>query len=184
MELLKQNNVEGLNNAAIGQALARGGAHRGEALDYLEIALLRLLAQLTSICMGYLNTGESGGSRDTTESRALILVVCGFFDGLRQPGSLSPMDKYIPVLRAGCALLSEKQGLAGQAGDDLRAAFVLAQKYDASPVGLEVLRFIRPATLRQARVVDDMGPAARDGVEKFLQENQAEYPRLHQIWEG
>ena len=184
VELLKQNNVEGLNNAAIGQALARGGAHRDEALDYLETALLRLLAQLTSICMGYLNTGESGGSRDTTESRALVLVVCGFFDGLRQPGSLSPMDKYIPVLRAGCALLSEKQGLAGQAEDDLRAAFVLAQKYDASPVGLEVLRFIRPATLRQARVVDDMGPTARDGVEKFLQENQAEYPRLHQIWEG
>ena len=176
VELLKQNNVEGLNNAAIGQALARGGAHRDEALDYLEIALLRLLAQLTSICMGYLNTGESGDSRDTAESRALILVVCGFFDGLRQPGSLSPMDKYIPVLRAGCALLSEKQGLAGQAEDDLRAAFVLAQKYDASPVGLEVLRFIRPATLRQARVVDDMGPTARDGVEKFLQENQAEYP--------
>ena len=45
VELLKQNNVEGLNNAAIGQALARGGAHRDEALDYLEIALLRLLAQ-------------------------------------------------------------------------------------------------------------------------------------------
>ena len=83
VELLKQNNVEGLNNAAIGQALARGGAHRDEALDYLETALLRLLAQLTSICMGYLNTGESGGSRDTTESRALVLVVCGFFDGLR-----------------------------------------------------------------------------------------------------
>ena len=60
VELLKQNNVEGVNNARIGQILAQLPDRRSEALDYLEKALPELFSQMVSVCIGYLNTADSG----------------------------------------------------------------------------------------------------------------------------
>lgn len=60
IELLKQNNVEGVNNARIGQVLAQLEGRGDEALDYFEEALLDSIAQLIEICVGYLNA-EAGG---------------------------------------------------------------------------------------------------------------------------
>ena len=84
LALLKQNNVEGLNDALLGQMLAKQPEFQSEAPEYLETALLRLLPQLFSLCMGYLNLAGAG-SFDTADARALMLLVILFLDGLRQP---------------------------------------------------------------------------------------------------
>lgn len=184
VELLKQNNVEGLNNALIGQTLARRTATRGEARLYLEKALLKLPSLLLSTCMGCLNVAESGSPADAREARELAQLACGLFEGLKRPGSTSPLDKYTVVLYCGCAIMSEKQGLAGQAEADLRAAFTLTQQYDSHPAsGLQDILFVHP-DLAEAVSFDDLGPTAYGGVEKILRDNAEDYPRLLNLWEG
>lgn len=115
VELLKQNNVEGVNNAVIGQTLAQLPNHRSEALDYLEKALLALFSQLVSICVGYLNTAAHGSNADAADARDLALLTCRFLEGLRRPGSKSLQDKYLAALWCASAQMSEKQGLTEQA---------------------------------------------------------------------
>ena len=82
IELLKQNNVEGVNNARIGQVLAQLEGRGDEALDYFEEALLDSIAQLIEICVGYLNAAAGGCAAGP--ARALTQLVAGFLAGLRR----------------------------------------------------------------------------------------------------
>lgn len=182
IELLKQNNVEGANNARIGQVLAQLEGRGDEALDYFEEALLDSIAQLIEICVGYLNA-EAGGGCAAGPARALTQLVAGFLAGLRRPGGASPMDKYLPALWCGCAILSEEQGLPEQAAADLRTAWQLAKVYDAAPTTrMDAIRFVRPGKLQQAAAFDDFGLTARAGVDTMLQKNGTEHPRLAALW--
>ena len=182
LALLKQNNVEGLNDALLGQMLAKQPEFQSEAPEYLETALLRLLPQLFSLCMGYLNLAGAG-SFDTADARALMLLVIQFLDGLRQPGVGSALDKYLTALWCACAMMSEQQRDTAQADADLRRAYLLALRYDTAPTGTLALRFVRPAQPDKATAFDDFGPTARSGVEEVLKDNGADYPRLCSLWE-
>lgn len=184
VELLKQNNVEGVNNAVLGQTLARMPGHRQEALEYLEKALLNLLPQLFSVCIGYLNIADAGSGADAADARALALLVIRFCQELRQPGSRSLLDKYLAALWCCCALMSEKQMLTDQAASDLKQARRLARQYDADPVRELNLRLIRTDSLRDAAVFDDFGSTACSGVEQLLKENAGDSPRLSTLWEA
>ena len=183
LALLKQNNVEGVNDALLGQTLAKLPEHRAEAPEYLENALIGLLPRLFSLCMGYLNLAGAGRF-DAADARALTLLAIQFLDGLRRPGAGSALDKYLAALWCACAMMSEQREDTAQAGADLRQAYLLAQRYDAAPTGTVALRFVRPARLDEATAFDDFGSTARSGVEEVLRENGAEYPRLCSLWEG
>lgn len=184
VELLKQNNVEGVNNARIGQILAQLPDRRSEALDYLEKALPELFSQMVSVCIGYLNTADSGSNQDAAQARELALLTCRFLGELRHPGGGSLMDKYLAVLWCSAALMSEKQGLKTQADSDLRQAFELSRRYDETPSRELNLRLLRPGKPQNAAVFDDMGSTAYGSVENVLRGNSAEYPRLLRLWEN
>lgn len=181
--LLQQNNVEGLNNARIGQALAQLPGRRAEAVDYLETALLGLFPLLSAICIGYLNAACCDEpAANPADARILMVQTCRFCEALRRPDVPSRVDKYLAVGWAGCAFLSEQQGLREQAVADLAQARLLADRYDAHPVSELELCLVRPGKLRDALPFDDFGPTAAAGVEKLLRENAKEYPRLPALW--
>lgn len=181
--LLQQNNVEGLNNARIGQALAQLPGRRAEAVDYLENALLGLFPVLSSLSLGYLNAAACDeAAADPADARTLMVQTCRFCEGLRRPDAPSRMDKYLAAGWAGCALLSEQQGLRDQAAADLAEARRLADRYDAHPASELGLCLVRPEKLRDALPFDDFGPTATAGVENLLRENAGESPRLLTLW--
>ena len=185
VELLKQNNIEGLNNISIGQTLAQIQERRKEADSYLGKGLLDILASLVKLCSGYLNYAEGEAGADLPAIRGLTLSVCRLFDELRLPGTVSALDKFQAALLIGSAILAEKQGLSEEAKGDLRSAYALACRYDASPEwGMGNLRVLRSEALKSASSYDDFGQSAREGAEKMLRENAGEYPRLMKIWEG
>ncbi len=185
VELLKQNNVEGVNNVRIGQTLAQDPARQGEALEYLEKGLLDLSGQLIVLAGGYLNAAQAGGSVAPAEARALTMVVIHFLDELKPPKALSALEKYQVALWVGCAIMSEMQGLARQADADLHTAWTLADRYDAQPeAGAYTLRFIRLDTMQDTTSFDDFGRTAREGAEKMLRGNAGDCPRLLPLWEG
>lgn len=183
--LLQQNNVEGLNNARIGQALAQLPGRRAEAVDYLENALLGLFPVLSALSIGYLNAAEGDDpAADPAEVRTLTVLTCRFCEGLRRPEAPSRMDKYLAASWACCAILSEQQGLRDQADADLAEARRLADRYDAHPASELGLRLVRPDKLRDALPFDDFGPTAAAGVENLLRENAEACSRLLPLWTG
>ena len=188
IELLKQNNVEGLNNARIGQTLAQIPERRKEADIYPGKGLLDTLASLVMLCNGYVNFAEGAEGEDEEELsavRELTLSVCRLFDEIKRPGTVSVLDKFQTAMLIGNAVLAEKQGLCGEADAYLGRAHSLAGLYDASPEpGMENIRLLRPGVLKTASSYDDFGQSAREGAEKMLRENVKEYPRLLKVWEG
>ena len=182
VRLLEQNNIEGINDAQLGRTLAQMPGRRGEARDHLENALLRLIPQLFALGVGFLNAADADSPAEAADARAVTLLICQFCEGLRQPGAPAALDKSLAVLRAACALMSERMGQAAQAEADLRQAAALAQGYDAARPQALRLRFIHSDKLRQAGAFDDLGPTACGGVEELLRENAAQHPRLLPLW--
>ncbi len=176
--LLKENNVEGINNGLIGTQLAQDKTTSQEALGYLTKALVDSGMQLVQFAIGYNNAClRLGRARDSLAFTQLLLQ---FQEGLKKPGKTSYLDKVSVMLLTLCAFSSMDMGDGEQAEAYLRQAWDQAVRFDAAPsYTLENVRFI---TTHQSAAYDDFGATAAGSIRKLLEENQAEYPALLERW--
>ncbi len=91
VELLKQNNLCGVNNDLIGNILSQHCKKPEEALAYLSDSLGNILGSVYRISLGYANAyAELGRLDDAKDMMLWALQLC---QGLRQSDTITYMDK-------------------------------------------------------------------------------------------
>lgn len=180
LELLKENNVEGINDCTIGTQLSMDAATSQEALIYLIKALLVATATLIQFCIGYNNAClHLGRAAEALEFTQLLMR---FLEGFCPPGKTSYLDKSQAMLLCLCAFSSWKLGNQQEAEDYLRQARNRALYFDAAPdYTVDQIKFVTFENSNAA--YDDFGPTALAGIEKVLEENRELFPQLITLWE-
>ena len=180
LKLLKEYNVEGVNNVEIGTILAKEKETSQEALTYLTRALLRAETSMLQFSVGYANAClHLDRPAQVLEFNRLLYQ---FIQGLKEPGKMSYLDKAQVILLLLNAFACTQLGDRERTKEYLRQARQLALRFDAAPsYGLEHHKFI--TLQRDATAYDDFGPTAMEGVEAQLKDNESDYPGLWALWE-
>lgn len=180
LKLLKEYNVEGVNNVEIGTILAKEKETSQEALTYLTRALLRAETSMLQFSVGYANAClHLDRPAQVLEFNRLLYQ---FIQGLKEPGKASYLDKSQVILLVLNVFACFQLGDRERTKEYLRQARQLALRFDAAPsYGLEHHKFITPQ--RDAAAYDDFGPTAIEGVEAQLKDNESDYPGLWALWE-
>lgn len=178
IDLLKKNNVDGMNNSLIGNLLSQHCRRPKEALPYLSHALVRCLSTLHQITLGCANAyAELGDLDNAYDIMHWMYALC---KGLRATDAPCIMDKddvrTLTVL-AEIAILQGKEDLAYA---HLKQAKKSAEKFDSAPdYSMNGMRFYHGSP--DVRAYDDFGDTALDVIERFLSDDEAA-PHLRPIW--
>lgn len=180
VEILKKNNVNGMNNAAIGLMLSDDAQRTEEALEYLTAALGACYSQLYNTCIGYANAyGAQGKTEKVTE---LILWLYELGNGLRDTTVVNWMDRGNVCLFLILAEMDNRRGDERGARDWLVKAKESALKFDSAPnyrsgAGLRFYHGNEKATS-----YDDMGETAVDIIKNHMADD-GEGRALRPLWE-
>ena len=180
LKLLKEYNVEGVNNAEIGTILAKEKETSQESLTYLTRALLNAETAMLQFSVGYANACLH--LNRPAQSLEFNQLLYQFIQGFKEPGKMSYLDKAQVILLLLNAFACTQLGDREQTKEYLRQARQLALRFDAAPsYGLEHHKFI--TLQRDAAAYDDFGPTALEGVEAQLKDNEKDSPGLWALWE-
>lgn len=178
VEILKKDNPRGINDDMIGLSLAGALNRPDEALSHLSSALVRNLASLIRIVMGYENVFLK--RHDYVSGRDLLRLALAFFDGFRVPGRSNLLDKPCAALFVVLAYAELQTGAQERAREALRRAKALAAAFDLSPAySAEGLRFVLGG--KEHTAFDDLGETAWDGVLELVKDMDSE--ELSELWE-
>lgn len=179
IEILKKNNVDGMNNYRIGLLLSQNEEKAEESLKYLSDALGDCYSQLYNICIGYANA--YGILEELDKTRDLVLWMYALGRGLRETDAVTWMDRGDVRLFTILAELDFLQGNEQGAYDWLVRARDSARRFDAAPeyhTGAG-LKFYHGS--KQAISYDDMGQTAIAMIENFMADDVAG-KNLRPIW--
>ncbi len=178
VELLKKNNLCGVNNALIGNILSRHCKKPQEALEYLSASLGNILGSVYRISLGYANAyAELGRLDDAKDMMLWSLQTC---KGLRRSDTITYMDKGDVRSLVVLAELSAEQGHDEEACHYLKEAKQLALRFDSAPnYTTSGIKFRHG---KESTVYDDFGDTAMAGIEKFIADDDAA-PHLRPFWE-
>ncbi len=178
IELWKAHNADGVHSHEIGNTLAQNDRIE-EAVPFLSEALTKLLSDLVSIVVGYMNVYIKRG--DHASAQAILSWGIGILHGLREADKPNYFDRINAVL---LTALSGSQFLSGkgdEARDTLTKAKALAAFFDASPSYDESdIRFI--TRIEGASAHDTMGATATDAVCKTV--NQFDNAAFSALWKS
>ena len=178
VELWKSHNADGVFSPQIGHILAQSDQIT-EAIPFLSEALTKILSDLISTIIGYMNVYLKCG--DHVSAQAILSWGSGLLLGLREGDKPNYFDRVSAVL---LAALSGAQLLSGQGDEalgtlikakELAAFFDAAPSYDESDV-----RFI--TRIEGASAHDDLGATAMDGVRNAV--SQFDNEELNALWES
>lgn len=181
IEILKQNNIGGLNNAKIGLLMSQNPQQAEEALKYLSDALHNDYAQIYEICIGYANAYGILKQLDKIEELMLWLLELG--KGLKEPNTVNILDKTgvrIYTILAEARLL---QGDTSGAEDWLRQAKASALKFDAAPNYRSAYGMKFYHSHPQSTSYDDMGETGMAMIENYMADDRAE-KNLRPLWKN
>ncbi len=160
IELWKAHNADGVYSPQIGHVLAQSD-HIEEAVPFLSEALAKILSDLISTIIGYMNVYMKRG--DLASAQAVLTWGIEVLQGLREAEKPNYFDKVSAVLLAALAGAQFLSGRGNEARDTLIKAKELAAFFDASPSYDESdIRFI--TRIEGASAHDDMGMTAMDAV--------------------
>lgn len=177
LEILKQNNPCGLNNATIGYTLASSANDTDAALPYLSRALLDLTRTHMQIAMGYLNVYCK--TKNYEDALAIADWVLAFYPGLKDGEKQSYITKCEATLLGTRAYILLLLGRKNDAKESLLLARQRAEDFDRAPsYDASDVRFVtceKPAT-----AYDDMGETALQGLNNRIAE--LDLPELSELW--
>ena len=160
IELWKAHNADGVYSPRIGHILAQNDRVE-EAVPFLSEALLKLVSDLITTIMGYVNVYLNHG--DHVSAQAILHWGISLLQGLREGGKPNYFDRVSAVLLVALAGSQHLSGQGEAARDTLKKAKELAAFFDASPSYDESdIRFI--TRIEGASAHDDLGATAMDGV--------------------
>ena len=160
IELWKAHNADGVFSPQIGNILAQSDRVE-EAAPFLSEAMLKLLSDLVSTVIGYMNVYLKRG--DYPSAQAILRWAVGLLLELREADRPNYFDRVSAVFLAALAGSQFLSGQADEARDTLIRARELAAFFDAAPSYDESdVRFI--TRIEGASAHDDMGATAADAV--------------------
>ena len=176
IELWKTHNADGLYSPKIGHILAQSD-HIEEAVPFLSEALLKLVSDLITTIIGYVNVYLNHG--DHASAQAILHWGISLLQGLREGGKPNYFDRVSAVLLVALAGSQHLSGQGEAARDTLKKAKELAAFFDASPSYDESdIRFV--GRIEGASAYDDLGATAMDGVRNAV--SQFENEEFTALW--
>ena len=176
IELWKTHNADGVYSPQIGHILAQSD-HIEEAVPFLSEALLKLVSDLITTIIGYVNVYLNHG--DHASAQAILHWGISLLQGLREGGKPNYFDRVSAVLLVALAGSQHLSGQRGAARDTLKKAKELAAFFDASPSYDESdIRFV--GRIEGASAYDDLGATAMDGVRNAV--SQFENEEFTALW--
>ena len=176
IELWKAHNADGVYSPRIGHILAQSDQVE-EAVPFLSEALTKLLSDLISTIIGYMNVYLKRG--DHASCQAILSWGIGLLLGLRKADKPNYFDRVSAVFLAALAASQFLSGQGDEARDTLIKAKELAAFFDASPSYDERdIRFV--GRIEGASAHDDLGATAMDGVRNAV--SQFESDEFAALW--
>ncbi len=179
IDLLKHNNIGGLNDAKIGLLMSQNPRRAEESLEYLSTALHNDYAQIYEICIGYANAYGVLEQLDKIEE--LMHWLLDFGKGLKRPDTINIIDKANVRIYTILAEVRMLQGDSVGAEKWLRQAKASALKFDADPQYQSAygMKFFHGNT--QATSYDDMGETAISMIDNYMEDDTAGQ-NLRPLW--
>ena len=180
VELLKKNNVGGVNDPQIGLVLSQDEKRAEEALKYLSDALYMGYSQLYSVCIGYANA--YGVLEEPDKIGEMILWLLELGKGLRDTTAVTWMDRtdvrLYTILAEAALLRGEEEGAISW----LQKARDTARRFDAAPEHRTSVGMKYYHGSKRAASYDDMGQTALSMIENFMAEGESS-ANLRPLWE-
>lgn len=158
----RRHNYDGLNDAAIGRALATQCNRPAQALPVLSSALMHAVNNLVRTVIGFVNAYSK--TNQMRQALDIARWLCDLLDGLQPDGGVTFLTKAEAALLGFCASAALQLDGEDAAREYLRRAKRTAEAFDRAPTDqVQSLRFYcgRP---RQA--ADDLGSSAMDALER------------------
>lgn len=186
LELLKNNNICGINDGLIGVTYASVFEDSKEAMPYLirsySDCLKNILRTMSGMSIAY---EQAERYQDSIEVMKWLYHFAGILK--IDPKSVTYVDKLMAVFRARTAVLLAKTGECRCVSRYLKQAYRLAEGFDKNPVhNLQGVRFCKGLE-EESEIHDDAGKNAMAAVENIIyeqgEENEA-YEYVRTIWEN
>ncbi len=182
VELLKKQNVCGINNAMIGMVLTDCCHRPEEAMEYLATAFSENMENLDSLVMGYINVFVQKGELQTA-----ILCIQWLRNVLRcgqQSGEITWFDKYDCVLLALCAEASCMMGDGAAARRCLEEAASRALRFDRTdPNCIHGASLFTKLGMKNQHHYDRYGRTAMEAIQRRVLVDAEVVPQLCEIWD-
>lgn len=181
IEILKEHNPNGRNDALIGMLYASRQEYRPEEAEpYLVNAFSSYVLELIQTTLGYYYYYKRKG--DYAEAMNTADWMIEYLQALKiDRTKISYPDKMISLLYANKAHMSDLLGREEQAEEYLKTAWELARDFDANPDnGVANVRFFL-GDISEITLFDDIGISVTDAVENRLEEEEGG-GRLTALW--
>ena len=179
VDVLKQNNIGGLNDAKIGLFLSQDPEKAEESLGYLSDALHNYYARIYEICIGYANAYGALQKLEPIEEMMHWLLHIGW--GLKHPDTVNIIDKTDVRIYT---ILAEMRMLRGdEAGAEkwLREAKRTALRFDADPQYRTAYGMKYYHSSEKSMSYDDMGDTGMAMIENYMADEVAG-KNLRPLW--
>ena len=180
VEVLKQNNIGGLNDSKIGLFLSQSPENAEEALCYLSEALHNYYARIYEICIGYSNAYVSMEKLEPIEDMMHWLLHLGW--GLKDQNVVNIIDKTDVCIYTILAGVRQLQGDEVGAEKFLREAKRSALRFDADPQYQTSHGMKYYYGSERAISYDSMGETGMAMIENFMSD-ESEKGNLRKLWE-
>ncbi len=179
VDVLKQNNIGGLNDAKIGLFLSQDPKRAEESLGYLSDALHNYYARIYEICIGYANAYGALEKLKPIEDMMHWLLHIGW--GLKHPDTVNIIDKTDVRIYTILAEVRMLQGDEAGAEKWLREAKRTAMKFDAAPQYRTAYGMKYYHSSEKSMSYDDMGETGMAVIENYMADD-VEGKNLRPLW--
>lgn len=180
INILKKNNIGGLNDAKIGLFLSQNPESAEESLRYLSDALHNAYAHIYEICIGYANAYGALEQLEKIEDMMIWLLEIG--RGLKLPNTVNIIDK--TDVRLYTILAEIRMLQADEAGAEkwLREAKRSALAFDTAPQYQSAHGMKYYHSSKKAMSYDDMGETGMAMIENYMAEDDVAGKNLRPLW--
>lgn len=179
IDILKKNNVGGLNDAKIGLFLSQKPEKAEEALRYLSDALHSYYARIYEVCIGYANAYGAMEKLGPIEDMMHWLLDIG--RGLKLPNTVNIIDKTEVLVYTILAEVRMLQGDEAGAEKWLREARRTALRFDAAPQYRTAHGMKYYHSSEGSMSYDDMGETGMAMIENYMADDVAG-KNLRPLW--
>lgn len=179
VDMLKRNNIGGLNDGKIGLFMSQDPKRAEESLGYLSDALHDYYARIYEICIGYANAYCVLKKMEKIEDMMLWLLDIG--RGLKLPDTVNIIDKTDVRIYTILAEVRMLQGDENGAEKWLREAKRAALRFDAAPQFRVAHGMKYYHGSENIMSCDDMGETGMAMIENFMADDEAG-KNLRSLW--
>lgn len=184
LEILKQNNICGINNSQIGLIYATILKQPLEAKMYLSQAYASGLKIILQTALGMAEMYKV--QKNSVQSKEALLWLICFLDSIKETDAeIVCTDKLKAYFLAQCAELEVEISGESRANKYLKQAYLLAKKYDKTPeFGIKGIRFLEEDEV-EGIAIDVLEDTAILAIESFVSqiEDEKQKRKITKMWD-